>query len=125
VGRKADHGPGSHQGCVQRGRPTVNIGGIPISRPRAARIGARRAPPRTQANFGPGPCWPANFLFLFFFFLFSVFLLFSLFPLFLFFFFRFLLFRFLYFCLNSKIVHIFELYSYFLEIVHILIFVQT
>jgi hypothetical protein len=65
VGRKAGHGPGSHQGCVQRGRPTVNIGGIPICRPRAARIGARHAPPRTQANFGPGPCWPANFLFLF------------------------------------------------------------
>jgi hypothetical protein len=58
-----------------------NMGGIPICRPLVARFAPRRASSTHLGAFGPGPCWSANFLFLFsffsslfFFFLFSVFL---------------------------------------------------
>jgi hypothetical protein len=110
------------------GADQIGLYGIPICRPLAARFVPRRAPPARPHAFGPAHVGQQ------FFFSFSVFLLLSLFLLFFLFSFSFFVsfsffgfsfsFRILYFCSNSKIVHILNFIK-ILKNVHISIFFQT
>jgi hypothetical protein len=95
---------------------------IPICRPLAACFAPRRRTPTHPSEFGPGPCWSANFIFIFYFFVFLVFF---------FSFSYFFFFWFLFFCSDFCIfvqirkLFIFLNFIHILKFFHVLIFVQT